>query len=419
MLSILIIDDTPEKIKAIKDVIQSSGIQIERLDIAVCVNQAIQQMHEHQYDLSLLDFYIPLDWDLSSVPDPKNAINLLNEIAFSEEIFGPVRVLAITKAKQIEQEHKDLLEKSNCILLTYSEESDIWKGQLKKELMSLKNLKAKFSHRLEYQYDVAIITALQRIESDQLRKVFGGNWEALEVEGDDTTTYYTSELEVKSGVKIRVVTCYQQLMASISCSMLTTKVIANFHPRYLFMTGIAASVKTADEGVGYGDVLVATEVWNAANGKIKESEEETHLFMPDYRHEVLDAGFENIITKLMEEKQLLYDISEAFPSEAGKPYTKLQIHKGPMASVPAVVACEKVVNDLKAHDRNLLGIEMESYGLFYASAKGFKPRPIYTASLKSVSDYGTKEKCDKYQEYAAYTSAAVLKHIVENYLKFD
>lgn len=417
MLSILIIDDTPEKIKAIKDVVHSSGVQIERLDIAICVNQAIQQMHKHQYDLSLLDFYIPMDWDGASVPDPKNAINLLNEIAYSEDIFGPVRVLAITKAKQIEQEHKDLLDKSNCVLLSYSEESDVWKAQLNKELVSIKNLKSKFVHRLEYQYDVAIITALQKIESEQLKKVFGGEWAPLDVEGDDTTTYYTIEVVVKSGKTIRIVTAFQHLMASTACAMLTTKMIRNFHPRYLFMTGIAAAVK--EDGVGYGDVLVATEVWNAANGKVKEKDEENHLFMPDYRHEVLDAAFENIITKLMDDKQLLYDISEAFPSEAGKPNTKLQIHKGPMASVPAVIACKKVVDDLRAHDRNLLGIEMESYGLFYASAKGFKPRPIYTASLKSVSDYGTKEKCDKYQEYAAYTSAAVLKHIIESYLKFD
>ena len=90
-----------------------------------------------------------------------------------------------------------------------------------------------------------------------------------------------------------------------------------------------------------------------------------------------------------------------------------------MGNESIALGCKKVVDDLKAHDRNLLGIEMESYGLFYASAKGFKPRPIYTASLKSVSDFGTKEKCDKYQEYAAYTSAAVLKHIIMSYLKFE
>ena len=62
---------------------------------------------------------------------------------------------------------------------------------------------------------------------------------------------------------------------------------------------------------------------------------------------------------------------------------------------------------------------MEAYGMFYAAHNAIKNRPIYVASLKSVSDYATKEKCDKYQEYAAYTSAAVLRHIVENCLTFE
>lgn len=414
MLKVLVIEDDSVKAGKLKEFVQSQGCESK---VSSSKREALAVMQSEQFDLALLDLFIPDEF--GDNPSPDNAFSLLQRLHKDQRLNKPLAICGITRYSDIEGANDKFKEYLGDVLIKYEENSDAWKAQIRGKIEYLKALSRMRPQKNPYDYDVAIITALRKIESEQLRKVFGGNWEALEVEGDDTTTYYTSELEVKSGVKIRVVTCYQQLMASISCSMLTTKVIANFHPRYLFMTGIAASVKTADEGVGYGDVLVATEVWNAANGKIKESEEETHLFMPDYRHEVLDAGFENIITKLMEDKQLLYDISEAFPSEAGKPYTKLQIHKGPMASVPAVVACEKVVNDLKAYDRNLLGIEMESYGLFYASAKGFKPRPIYTASLKSVSDYGTKEKCDKYQEYAAYTSAAVLKHIVENYLKFD
>ena len=50
MLSILIIDDTPEKIKSIKQVIEDAGIHPERLDTAVSVNHAIQCLHARQYD---------------------------------------------------------------------------------------------------------------------------------------------------------------------------------------------------------------------------------------------------------------------------------------------------------------------------------------------------------------------------------
>lgn len=413
MLKVLVIEDTDRKARDIKDYVRSLGCETK---VVSGTREAIAVMLADLYDLVLLDLYIPEEFGDEAEPD--NAYNLLQRVSKDRRINKPVAICGITRYDNVEEAEKRFKDYL-WSLIKYEENSLAWKGQVRGKIEYLKNLSKMKSQQNPYDYDVAIITALQKIENEQLRKVFGGNWETLVLDGDDTTTYYTSELTLKSGDTIRVVTCFQQLMASTASAMLTTKVIANFHPRYLFMTGIAASVKTAEEGVGYGDVLVATEVWNAANGKLKESDDDNHQFMPDYRHEVLDASFENIITKLMEEKQLLYDISEAFPSEVGKPNTKLQIHKGPMASVPAVIACADVVKDLKKHDRNLLGIEMEAYGLFYAAAKGFKPRPIYTASLKSVSDYGTKEKCDKYQEYAAYTSAAVLKYIVQNCLCFD
>lgn len=414
MLKVLVIEDDSVKAGKLKEFVMSQGCESK---VSSSKREALAAMQSEQFDIALLDLFIPDEF--GDDPSPDNAFSLLQRLYKDRRLNKPLAICGITRYSDIEEANDKFKEYLGDTLIKYEENSDAWKAQIRGKIEYIKALNRMKPQKNPYDYDVAIITALRKIENEQLKKVFGGNWEALEVEGDDTTTYYTSELEVKSGVKIRVVTCYQQLMASVSCSMLTTKVIANFHPRYLFMTGIAASVRTAEEGVGYGDVLVATEVWNAANGKLKDDGDEKHLFMPDYRYETLDASFENIVTKLMEEKQLLYDISESYPSEAAKPNTKLQIHKGPMASVPAVIASADVVNYLKTHDRNIIGIEMEAYGLFYAAAKGFKPRPIFTASLKSVSDYATKEKNDKYQEYAAYTSAAVLKHIVINCLSYE
>lgn len=412
MLKVLIIEDTDKKARSLKEHVRACGCEVK---VVAGTREAEASMIADQYEMVLLDLYIPEEF--GDEASPKNAYSLLERLSKDRRMNKPLAIFGITQYSDVDDEKfRDYFGGG---LIKYEENSDIWKAQVRGKIEYLKQLRRMRPQKNPYDFDVAIITALKKPENEQLKKVLSNKWNAIELEGDDTTTYYTTEIKTNSGETIRVVTCYQQLMATTAAAMLTTKVIANFHPRYLFMTGIAASVKAKEEGVGYGDVLVATEVWNAANGKLKEDAQDNHLFMPDYRHEVLDAGFENIITNLMDEKQLLYDISEAFPSEAGKPNTKLQIHKGPMASVPAVIACKKIVDDLKAHDRNLLGIEMESYGLFYASSKGFNPRPIYTASLKSVSDYGTKEKCDKYQEYAAYTSAAVLKHIIECYLKFD
>ena len=419
MLSILIIDDTPEKIKSIKQVIEDAGIHPEKLDIVVSVTHAIQCLHARQYDLALLDFYIPMEFSAESNPDPQNAINLLNEIAENEELFSPVRVLAITKAPKIEDEHQTLLYKSNCILLNYSEESDVWREQLRKELINLIHLKTKFVNRSDYNYDVAIITALQYPENEWLRTVFGDDWRELKVYGDEGTVYYEIELSIVKDKKIRIVTAYQHQMASVASSMLTTKMIFNFRPRYVFMTGIAASAKTIDDGINYGDVLVATQVWDAFNGKIKETDDDPHLFVPDYRQLSLDADMVALFSKIKEDKDLLIKISHSYPSTSHRPKTELDVHLGPMASVPAVIASQVVIDEIRKHGKSLLGIEMEAYGMFLAAANSIKHRPIYVASLKSVSDYATKEKNDKYQEYAAYTSAAVLRHIVLNCLSYE
>ena len=42
----------------------------------------------------------------------------------------------------------------------------------------------------------------------------------------------------------------------------------------------------------------------------------------------------------------------------------------------------------------------------------------FAASIKSVSDFADIKKNDNYQEYASYTSAALLKYILENELSF-
>ena len=85
-----------------------------------------------------------------------------------------------------------------------------------------------------------------------------------------------------------------------------------------------------------------------------------------------------------------------------------------MTSVPAVIASEQKIKDLKASARKLIGIEMESYGVFYAAEHAHKLRPKYTISIKSASDLADKNKTDKYQPYASYTSAAIMKYIIEH-----
>lgn len=417
MLSILVIDDTAEKIKALKDIIDEFGcIRANRVDCVNSTNDAINKLALKQYDLAILDLNIPQEW--GDNPDPENAAELLQLINEDEDLHNPFHLLGITRMENIDEKYKVLFDDSSWSLLRYSEMNDSWKSKLRNKIKYLIQSKKMLQYTREYDYDVAIINALQEPENTQLKKVFSNNWEIVNVPGDDSNTYYSTSIQNRKGKRIRCVVAYANQMASTASSILATKIIYNFRPKYLFMTGICASA--ISENIGYGDILVATEVWDGASGKIKEDISKNEcIFQPDYRHLSLNTTFLNIINRLKLDTPLLNYIHENYPTKNGRADTYLRIHTGPMVSMPAVISSATVIEDMKKHDRKLLGIEMETYGIFYAAANAIAPRPLYVASLKSVSDFADTHKADNYQEYSAYTSAALLYHIVINELDFS
>ena len=85
----------------------------------------------------------------------------------------------------------------------------------------------------------------------------------------------------------------------------------------------------------------------------------------------------------------------------------LQLHVGPVASGAAVLADPNVVDEVKEQQRQLVGVEMEVFGVFTAAENCSKPRPT-TFALKSVCDFGDQGKSDEHQAYAAFTSAEFL-----------
>lgn len=420
MLSILIIEDTPEKLLAVKETIRESiGNDLGRYEIDVVndIKNALNKLSDISYDLMLIDMYIPQEWGVGN-PDPKNAVEFIQQLHEDEDLHVPLSILAITKKEELDSEIKRKLEQHAIFLLRYSESSDVWKPQLRNRLKSLISAKSRLYSRVEYDYDVAIINALQIPEHSQLKSVFGNGWSRVSYPLDDFNNYYEKVIINKDGKPVKCIATYAHQMASIASASLATKMIYNFRPQYLFMTGIAAGI--SHETMNYGDILVASEVFDGASGKIRTEEGSCEtIFEPDIRQKSLDAELISLFNRLKSDRSLLNSIYDAYPITTGKPNSQLSIHVGPMASVPAVISSQKEIEKLKIQgERKLQGVEMESYGMFYAACNAIKPLPKFVASLKSVSDFADAEKNDKYQEYAAYTSAALLKYIIENELKF-
>ena len=62
------------------------------------------------------------------------------------------------------------------------------------------------------------------------------------------------------GIKRKVVISAANQMGMVAATSLTTKMIANFIPRYVVMTGIAGGTKS--DKMDYGDIIVAESACN-------------------------------------------------------------------------------------------------------------------------------------------------------------
>lgn len=201
------------------------------------------------------------------------------------------------------------------------------------------------------------------------------------------------------GSHLSVIAVTVDIMGMNATSTLATQVIDLFHPRLIAMTGIK------DE-VNLGDILIANPSWDSGAGKIKKDKDSGEkLFELDMKQEPLDDDLYHQVRTLQDDTRFLNSIYEKF--DADKPETHLKVRIGPVASGAAVIANSDIRKEINSQSRKLIGIEMETYGLYYAANHATKPRPK-VISIKSVCDYADEEKSDNYQKYAAYTSARFL-----------
>ena len=137
------------------------------------------------------------------------------------------------------------------------------------------------------------------------------------------------------------------------------------------------------------------------------------VFEPDPKSIPLRVDVKEWFLHLQAKKTFVADIQNAW--RGGKQERKLQVHIGPIASGSAVVQDEDIVAPIKTHNRKLIGLDMETYGVFFAAENISQPRPIPLV-IKSACDFADKDKSDEYQAYAAFTSAQYLFHFALEFL---
>jgi nucleoside phosphorylase len=264
-------------------------------------------------------------------------------------------------------------------------------------------------HKVGDTFDVVIITALHDTEFVAFKKHYSG---FTEWDSDDKTQYLQGKIAEKT-----VLIATDDTMGMAASTALTTKMLTKFKPQHIFMGGIAAGVKSDERE--FGDILVARITWNYESGKYQFKKKLKQIvFDPNPEQVEIDASLVPLVNSVKSDEALLKSIHDDYTvgDKDIKPDRPPSVNFGPMASGSAVVAHIDKIEDIKIVNRKLIGIDMETFGVYYGCKAFESVHKTKFLSVKSISDFADKRKNDHYRNYAGYTSARFIYALIQKLL---
>jgi len=404
MLKVLVVEDNPDKLRHVLTVLkQVQGSADEMFDIAHDALEAKRLLKDHAYDLLILDLSLPARPDLSPVPE--GGLKLLEEILGRDIYKTPREIVGLTAYDDVRDSATSRFAEDLWSVLQYDPGSEAWAEQLKRKLRHILVARRTGSPN-DRRSDLCVVVALP---DPELKAVLAlpWSWEVHE-ELNDGTIYHRGYY-MNDGSQRVVYAAATMRMGMTAAAVLATKMMSVFRPRYVAMTGITAGIKGCCE---LGDVIAADPTWDYGSGK-HHTLDGSAVFSPAPHQIGLSSFIRGKLGLMSGDSVAFAQIRESW--QGPKPPTSLSVRIGPVASGAAVLQDPKIAADIKQQHRKVIGIEMETYGVFAAVEESLLPQPE-TISLKSVCDFADDEKDDRFQAYAAYTSANALRIFVEKYL---
>lgn len=397
-LSVIIVEDQPAKAKKITDAILSSP-QGDQSEIVLAENgyDARRFLSERAFDLLILDVVLPNR--PNDTPQTEGGIYLLRELMSRDGYFRPKYILGLTAYPEVFHSAAADFADYTWAIIQYEEDSNSWADPIAQILRHLSiSSKQQFSTPLDYNFDFCVMTALRDPEFNTLSDL-GWDWRELRQEGDPTT-YLQAEIDLE-GHLIRVVAGCTERMGMVAAAIFCSNMIRQFRPRIMAITGICAGVRGK---INIGDVAAADPSWDYQSGKSKVAH-----FEPAPHQLPLNSAIRRRISSLANDETFRRMIKDNWRGAA--PDTNLQFKVGPFASGSAVIASTAALKKAINQQRQMIALDMETYGVYAAAAEAH-PFPPFYMSIKGISDFGDEEKNDAFREYAAYTSTALFEAFV-------
>jgi len=251
----------------------------------------------------------------------------------------------------------------------------------------------------DFQADVGVVCALEHPEFVSLMEAAGGaeKWSAIG-SARFAHVYRETHIQTNLGRKLRIVGTTATSMGLTAAAIATTQLILQFKPRLVMMTGIAAGTRSGNKQ--FGDVLVADPSVDYNSGKVAESNG-IRDFLPDPYPIGLIARLRSVLQKYRGDHAVFSKIRQKW--RGGKPAGKNKLHLGPLGAADQVIDDATRITEIQRNWRKLIGVEMETYGVYRACYESPDPKPRFV-SFKAVCDFAA-EKEDSWQPYAAFMAA--------------
>lgn len=408
MIRVLIVDDKIEKQGNIVKVVNNMCVGREDIEIKAVsyIIDAKEVLARTTIDIMILDICLPLR--AGSELQRDGGIKLLNEINGSDRYTYPRFVIALSEHEELAKEFSleaGIIHTS----IYYNTASNEWSIRLGECIKTAVSIMTNNIIKRAYNYDVAVICALP--EEFEFVKESLLDVQELSVPDDDYIFY--SGHYLKEEKKIRVVITQSTQKGMVPAATLATRLIYNFIPRYIVMTGITAGIRGK---VNMGDAVVAEYVWDYGAGKeIADGEEAIHR--NTIEQIAIEPQIANMVRRLSANSTTLAEIKNQF--KGAKPDFTLQLHLGPVAIGAAVIANSDKVKSIQNNQiRDVIAIEMEIYGVYYAARWAVSPKPHYIA-IKSICDFADETKTDDFHYYASHTSAKIFERLAIDYFTYE
>jgi nucleoside phosphorylase/ActR/RegA family two-component response regulator len=404
VIKTLVVEDNADKrLQLARALGGVSGFPMEQVVNVSNVYAAQQALRTERFEFLILDIALPrrADDDIH----PQAGLHLLEELEARPDWYHtPSHIVGITGYEDIYQQVAGRFSSRLVTLIRYADGDSEWEHALKARAAHILNAAlSRNATPLEYLAHAAILCALDSPELTSVLDLPAG-W-VQETRRGDHSIYWRGTIPVR-GQDRTVYAASAAYMGMPATAVLSMKMIQAFRPKFLAMCGITGGIR---DRVQIGDLIASDPCWDWGSGKWV-LEGDAPAFQAAPRQFRLPGAIREPLRILARDSSLLQTIRDGWQSE--RPAHDLRLHIGPSASGASVLSDGVSARRIIEQHRELIGIEMEGYAVFAAAEEAPEPQPSPLV-IKGVVDFADTLKNDRFQRYAAYTSARLLWRILQ------